>query len=759
MKKKYSSAFFYIISIILFFVIIYGVQHLAHLNLEDTQKIIVNETTKPSYLIFIDNLIFELNSPLSILLIQLVVILISVKLFGYLCKKIGQPTVVGEIIAGIVLGPSIIGHYFPQFSLFLFPSTSLHYIEMLSEVGLILFMFIVGLELNLKDIKKKANEAILISHSSIILPFALGFVLAYFMYPHFIKASVPFISFALFMGISLSITAFPVLARIVHERGMNKTKLGSIVITCAAIDDITAWCILATVITIVKANSFTGSIFVIIVSIIYIVFMFKFVKPILRKLTAKLSSKKMMSRSMLILYFIILFLSAYTTEIIGIHALFGAFLAGVIMPTNFNFREKITLKIEDVTLIIFLPLFFVYTGLKTQIGLIDDLESWIYCFIIILVAIVGKFFGGALAAKYIGLDWKSSSIIGVLMNTRGLMELVVLNIGLELGVLSPKIFSMMVLMAIVTTFITSPLLSLIEKISKGNKVVTKKAEYNILIAFDDVYTGQKNLQFCSFIFKNLLHPINVTMLYVSEGNHLYQHESEEIEEQKILDDFRNEMNILNYNFNIVTKVSNNFSKSVVKYANNEDFQFILINDKNRSDEYMFFDLLYSNIQKIINLPYNLLGKFGQNKKLSNTISAPFDDSITTIISKTDASVGIFIENKQLPSVKKVFSFIMDEDDTFMGPILEKIAENTNIQFLVWDSIQLANESIELTASLKNIKNRNPYFYQEWNSNRLLDLDIVKQYDLIIVSLKGWKKIQRKIEDLRQDAPSVLVLTY
>ena len=757
MKKKYSNTTFYIVSLIIFLIILYVIQHLAHLNFEDAHRVVTPHSSKSAYSIFISSVLNVLHAPICTFLMQLVTILIAVRIFGLICNIIGQPTVVGEIIAGIVLGPSLIGYFFPEFSSFLFPVESLRYIEILSQIGLILFMFIVGLELNFNEIKKKANEAILISHSSIILPFALGFVLAYFMYNDFVEDKIPFISFALFMGISMSITAFPVLARIVQERGMTKSSLGKIVITCAAIDDITAWCVLATVITIVKSNSYSGSIFVIIISICYIVLMFKCVKPLLKKMTDRLSSKKMMSRSMLILYFIVLFISAYTTELIGIHALFGAFLAGVIMPTSYNFREKLTMKMEDITLIIFLPLFFVYTGLKTQIGLIDDAEAWIYCVIIILVAVLGKFLGGALAARYVGLNWKSSSIIGLLMNTRGLMELVVLNIGLELGVLSPKIFSMMVLMAIVTTFMTSPLLNLVEKIFKVDKIIANKTNLNILIACDDLAIGIRNVQLFSNLFKRKSSPIDITLLYVSEGSHFYEHDNQD--ETTLLESLKNEISILGCNLTVVDKVANNFSKCVVKYANNESFNFILINDGKKEERGSIGRFYHRCLQKMINFPIQLVSNFGQNKKFLSNVSTSFDQRARTIITQTDSSVGVLIDKKHLPNVRKIITIILDEDDTFIGSFLEKISENTNYQLMVCDSINLSKESIDLSTSLKNIQNNSPYHYQEWNNNIYLDVDVIKQYDLILVSIKGWIKIEKEINTLKEEKPTILVLTY
>jgi Kef-type K+ transport system membrane component KefB len=266
------------------------------------------------------------------------------------------------------------------------------------------------------------------------------------------------------MGIAMSITAFPVLARILHERGLTKTALGSLALTCAAADDVTAWCILAAVIAIVQAGNIISAVFTVFLCIVYVIAMLKLVRPWLERLDGTYASTESLNKTFAVISFVVLFLSALTTEVIGIHALFGAFLAGASMPAHLDFRKMLASRIEDVSLVILLPLFFAFTGLKTQIGLLNDGTTWLICSLIILVAVAGKFGGSLFAAKFTGQTWTDSFAIGVLMNTRGLMELIVLNIGYDLGVLSPTVFTMMVLMALVTTFMTAPALYWIERI-------------------------------------------------------------------------------------------------------------------------------------------------------------------------------------------------------------------------------------------------------------------------------------------------------
>jgi len=411
-------------------------------------------------------LFHNIKNPLGLLLLQILTILFVSKLFGAAITKIRQPSVIGEMIAGIFLGPSIMGFIFPSFSEFLFPEKSLGNLQFLSQIGLAFFMFIIGMELNIEKLKSKAYNAVVISHASIIFPYFLGVTVSWFLYERFAPDNVSFAAFALFMGIAVSITAFPVLARILQERGLTNTSLGAIVITCAAFDDVTAWCILATVIAIAKAGSLAAAMFTILLTIIFALLMVYAVRPLIKKLSNRHSDGESLNKSMVVTVFFVLISSACITETIGIHALFGSFIAGVIMPRQSKIKKLLIEKIEDVSILLLLPLFFAFTGLRTQIGLLNEGNLWLTFGLIIFIAVAGKFGGSALAAKLTGQSWKESFSIGALMNTRGLMELIVLNIGYDLGILSPALFAIMVLMALTTTFMTGPLLDLIEYSSK-----------------------------------------------------------------------------------------------------------------------------------------------------------------------------------------------------------------------------------------------------------------------------------------------------
>jgi Kef-type K+ transport system membrane component KefB len=404
--------------------------------------------------------------PLSLLLLQILVIIAASRIFSLLLTFIGQPSVVGEILAGLFLGPSAMGLLFPGFFHFIFPDSSLGNLQFLSQIGLAFFMFIIGMELDISVIRSKASDALFVSTVSIAIPFLLGVSLAYFIYDVYAPSGVGFLAFCLFIGISLSITAFPVLARILQERNMTKTPVGVMALICAATNDVIGWCILAAVIAIAKAGAIASALFTIILAIVFVVVMLRIIKPLLAKVLNKRLGNEEPGKLTVAFSLLTLLCSAYIAELIGIHALFGAFIAGVIMPPDSNFKEKITDKLEDVSVLILLPIFFAFTGLRTQIGLLNDSRGWEVFGLVLLVAVSGKLVGSAMAAKVAGQSWKNSLMIGSLMNTRGLMELIVLNIGYDLGILSPQIFAMMVLMALATTFMTGPCLNLIEWISK-----------------------------------------------------------------------------------------------------------------------------------------------------------------------------------------------------------------------------------------------------------------------------------------------------
>lgn len=393
-----------------------------------------------------------------LLLAQVAGILIAARLMGHAVRFVGQPRVVGEMLAGIMLGPSLFGWLAPELSSTLFPPASLGFVNALSQIGLVFFMFLVGLELDLTLLRGQGRAALITSHASIVAPFFLGATLALFLYPRLSDDGVSFTAFALFFGAAMSVTAFPVLARMLTERGLLKTRLGSVTIAAAAVDDVTAWCILAVVIMIARTAEAPVPIPIMLLgTAVFAACMLTVVRWALTWLERITEKRGELSEDVVAIVVLIVLASAWTTERLGVHAVFGAFLAGVVMPRHERLVKQLTDRLRDLMVVLFLPLFFAFTGLRTSVGLIHG-ELWLYCGVIIAVAVLGKVGGSAIAAHTSGMTWRESWAIGTLMNTRGLMELVVLNVGLDIGVISPALFAMMVLMALVTTFMTSPLL-------------------------------------------------------------------------------------------------------------------------------------------------------------------------------------------------------------------------------------------------------------------------------------------------------------
>jgi Kef-type K+ transport system membrane component KefB len=389
-------------------------------------------------------------------LVALVAVILTGLVLGKCFAYLGQPPVIGEVVAGIVLGPSLLG---TDLSAVILPASIAPFLNIIAQLGVLLYMFTVGLGLHSDLLRHRAHATVATSHASILLPFVLGTLLALKLYPQLSSNAVPFTSFALFMGVAMSITAFPVLARILTDRNMSRSELGVIALSCAATDDVTAWCLLAFVVGVTQAQVGAGF-FVAAGTLAYIIVMFALIRPLLGRIIARWE-KEPLSRSVLAMVFVALLVSALVTETIGIHAIFGAFLLGAVFPHDSAIARSFKQQLEPMVTALLLPAFFAFTGMRTRIDLVSGLDQWLICGLIILVATLGKFGGTFIAARLTGLSWRNAASLGALMNTRGLMELIVLNIGLDLQVISPTLFAMLVLMALVTTILTSPVLRLL----------------------------------------------------------------------------------------------------------------------------------------------------------------------------------------------------------------------------------------------------------------------------------------------------------
>lgn len=755
--RKYKNLLFYVVTIAAFSALIYLFLNKGKLLEADKINHFVPQLSASTWEQFKDTYFHNLTHPLAILLLQIITIILVARAFGFLCKKIKQPAVIGEIAAGIFLGPSFLKSQAPEISSFLFPANSLGNLQFLSQIGLILFMFVIGMELDLKILKNKAKDAVVISHASIIFPFTLGIALSYFLYRDFAPDNINFLSFALFTGIAMSITAFPVLARIVQERGLSKTRLGTIVITCAAADDITAWCILAVVIAIVKAGSVLSSLYTILMALAYVFVMLRVIQPFLKRMGDKYSSKEALSKPVVAVFFITLLLSSFTTEVIGIHALFGAFMAGVIMPANISFRNIFIEKVEDISLVLLLPLFFVFTGLRTQIGLLNEPHMWQVCGVIILVAVTGKFAGSTLAARFVGQSWRDSLSIGALMNTRGLMELIVLNIGYDLGVLTPEVFAMMVLMALATTFMTGPALDLVNRFMPEQEEPALPEElqngirYNILVSFGSAVKGVSLIQLANRFVKKATSNAHVTAMHLSPGSELNQFNQEEYERESF-EPLTAEAQKLNLPLTPLFKPSLDITEEIVHTANTGHFDLLLIGVGSSVFEGTLLGKILGFTNKIIN-PERLYDTITGKEKLFDTSS--FDDHIKQITKGAKLPVGIFID-RNLPEPENIFIPILSISDSFLLIYAQKLIHNSDARVVLLDVTGVIKQNPEFKESIRAIEQIAPNHIALYSKTNI-EQAFLEQQHLMLISLDSWKKSVDSESSWLSHTPSVLII--
>ncbi|MEO8066962.1 MAG: cation:proton antiporter [Flavobacteriales bacterium] len=697
----------------------------------------------------------NLTHPLAKLLLQILTIIITARVFGFVCKKIGLPSVVGEIAAGIFLGPSFLAHYFPGYSSFLFPPESLGNLQFLSQIGLILFMFVVGMELDLKVVRTGARQALLVSHGSIVFAFTLGVGLSYLLYGKFVSSTVPYLPFALFMGVAMSIAAFPVLARIVRERGLSRTALGNTTITTAAIDDITAWCLLAAVIAITKAGSIISSLWTIGLAAVYVTAMLLLVRPFLKKLGEIYADRESLSKPVVALFFVILLLSAYASEVIGIHALFGAFLAGLVMPTNIRFRNIFIDKVEDVALVLLLPLFFVYTGLRTQIGLLNDPGLWKWTAVIVAVAVCGKFIGAAVPARLLGNSWRDSLMLGALMNTRGLMELIVLNIGFDLGVLSSEIFAMMVIMALVTTVMTGPSLSLIERLmpvrrKSRDEVAVEERKFKVLVPFGDPQRGRNMVRVAhAFVRRN--EKAHITAMHLSPSAQLNEFNMAERERESFAP-IRADQKGMSITLETVFKASHDIDKELVELANGGQYDLAIVGVGRSIYQGTLLGRLVGIGRRIID-PERLIDTLTGKEKLFE--DAVFDDRVRMLLREVRVPIGIYVE-KGLQEISHVFVPLFGSSDSFLLTFAQKLMYNSGAQVSLVDVAGVFDQSPELLATVQSMEGASEGRLVLHRRNTF-DRDFLERHDLMLVGFDSWKKAVETQSVWLEHIPSTLVM--
>lgn len=656
----------------------------------------------------------KLTESPGILIMQLIVIMVFARIMGYLFQLLSQPIVVGEIIAGLILGPSVLGSILPGTFNFLFAPESINILQQFSQLGLIFFMFIIGMELDLQSIRKSANKAFLISSASIIVPFISGILLAFYLFRDFSAENVEFMSFALFMGTTMCITAFPVLARIVQERNLTRQPVGIMAITVAAIGDVVAWCILAVVIAIVKSGGLSNSFITIAFSLLYILFMFYIVKPLMHRVGQVYASREAMVKPIVALVFLLILVSSLVTESIGIHALFGAFMAGVVMPENLNFKRVFTEKMEDISLVILLPLFFVSTGLRTEIGLINSSHLWLVFLIITIVAIVGKFGGTLLASRYAGLSWNHSLTLGVLMNTKGLMELIILNIGYELGILSPEIFTMLILMAVITTILTGPGLNLVERFTASHIVQqVKKGTYKILLSFANPNTGANLLRLTWHLISNTKRDTQITALHISPRSDLSPDDARVFEKESFapIKSFarRHDLSLDTIYFN-----SNDVYGEIMRTSRSEKPDFMILG----SARTVFSrDILGGILRKIIQ-------------------EAPCD-------------VLVFNE-RNFKDIQSVLLVYFGNGDNHIFDYARLLNHNSGKKFYAYHRILENKESSDVLSEYG-------IPFEPVEGGNMLEPGFLSGIDLVIVSEKNWKTMENKKNFPVDRFPSLLII--
>ena len=438
-------------------------------------------------------LLQRLSHPSIRLFLQLIVILILARGFFVMLRRLRQPAVVGEVLAGIVLGPTVLGALFPGFHEFLFPAGSLPPLELLSDLGIVLFLFLVGMEMDLDQVSTRLGQSIAVSLGGVTVSCLFGIGVGLLLHPVH-GGRGPVLPFALFMGIAMSITAFPVLARIIRERNLSRSPAGMVALSAAAVGDVLAWCMLALVIGLAQSHSMWSSAFVTLGAAAFTLFMFLVVRPLFARMGALYITREVIGRGVMTLTILILLASALISHMLGIHALFGAFLAGAVLPRETRLRAVLSERIEDFISILLLPVFFALTGLRTDLGFLLHPENWDALALILGAAILGKVIGSGLPARLSGLGWKEAGIVGTLMNTRGLVEIIILNVGFELGILPASVFAMMVVMALVTTFMTGPALQLFQKKGPPATVLPgQEAGQAVLVAFGPPASGRRLL--------------------------------------------------------------------------------------------------------------------------------------------------------------------------------------------------------------------------------------------------------------------------
>ena len=688
----------------------------------------------------------HIHSTIGMLLLQILIILLAARAMGWLFRKLHQPAVIGEIVAGILLGPSLFGRVAPGAFTSLFPVESLPNIQLLSNFGLILFMFAIGMELRLGDIRRQLKSSLIISHAGIFIPFALSLPLSYAIYTEYASGLTSFMPFALFIGISMSITAFPVLARIIQENHLQRSYLGKLSLSTAAAGDITAWLLLAAIIAVSQSGSIWSTGYNLLFLVLYLLIMFGIIRPLFKVAGKVYNNTEVISHGLVGVIFILLLLSSYITELLSMHALFGAFMLGLVMPEELSFRKILTDKIEDVSLMLFLPLFFVSSGLQTELGLIDSWATWGLLGLFTLVAVVGKVGGTYFAARCSGQGAKDSLYLGAFMNTRGLMELVVLGIGYEMKILPPTIYAVLVLMTVVTTVMTMPLVHLINacvrlraRRSSHITSIDKQAGAKVLLSFGRPSSGATLLHLTNQLLRRgAAHP-NVTALHITTDQDITSIEADKFYQDSFTPILR-VAEELNQPLDTDYIVADEVESTILGKLISERYNLLIVGAGVRlsSDE---DDREASTMRQHLSRVMGTLPMRTTESLLS--IHSMLRDKMAFFVHRAPCSVGILL-SRSTDTPKHILLCVHSASDLRLLPYARTMAENNRAHLRIALSSSIARDS-----------------FTSHPGEELLLLDklgsLTAECDFVVVSYTYWQETFDTSEELLTQLPSTLIL--
>lgn len=742
-----ASIVFYIILLILFvgatwLTLTYGA------SLSPSQATSTAPSTLPeAFTVFSESVQHHMSSTIGLLLMQILVILIAARGMGWLFRKIHQPAVIGEIVAGILLGPSLLGKVSPELFNYIFPSSSISNIQLLSNFGLILFMFAVGMELRLSDIKERLRSSLIISHAGIFLPFALSFPLSLYIYPKYAAEYTSFLPFALFVGIAMSITAFPVLARIIQENNLLRKPLGKLSLSTAAASDITAWLMLAAIIAISQSGSMLSTVYNLAFLILYVLIMFGVIRPLFRIAGKVYDNTEVIGHTLVGVIFILLLLSSYVTELLSMHALFGAFILGLVMPEDLSFRKIITDKVEDVSLLLFLPLFFVSSGLQTELGLIDSPEMWVMLAVFTAIAVVGKVLGTYVSARACGEKTKESLYLGAFMNTRGLMELVVLAIGYEMGILPPSIYVVLVLMTVITTVMTMPMVHLINKVYEWRKHRGKKPhvkhpdQYSALLSFGRPQSGATLLRLTDQLLRRGDKHPHVTALHITTNKSINTIDADKYFHDNFLP-LSQEAEKLNQMVALDYQVADSVEEAIIDKLKQERFNLLIVGAGIRlSDD--------ANDRAAISMRDKLSHRIGSLSVATTerllSIRNLVRDKMQYFIDHAPCSVAILL-GRDYSMPKRILLCVESEADMRLLAYARTLAENNQAY-------------LDLHSSNKQTSWGNLHQSERIVSSDLCVTDaLMEGYDLLVVSHEEWMRSYDNAPETLACLPSTLIMS-